>query len=241
MVEKKSDPPAAGADVVQRYRFRVRTSDGRELVSHIATVTRPAPPPAQQLEEIGPALAAIAPAELVRQVSVTTAMRDVPVHLILVAVKGQKQGVLHVDPGFKDAPGKVPHHQFAIQEFSYSVTSPRDPQSGLPTGQRMHKPVTFAKELGPSTPQLYNALTTNENLAEVIFDCYGKDQSGTQVLAHSVKLTNANIASIDYRQPNVRDPLQQKLPDFAQISLTFEKIEWTHDTTAVEESWTARG
>lgn len=124
--------------------------------------------------------------------------------------------------------------------FGYSVISPRDPQSGLPSGQRTHKPVTFAKELGPSTPQLYNALATNENLTEVIFDCY-RDKSGTQALAHSVKLTNAKIVSIDYQQPNVRDPAQQKLPEFVQISMTFEKIEWTHDTTAVEESWAAGG
>lgn len=218
MVEKKSDPPTTGADIVQRYRFRVRTADGRELVSHIASVTRPAPP--QPLEP-------------------ATVMRDVPVHLILVAAKGEKQGQLRVDPDLKDVPGNAPHHQFSIQEFSYAVLSPRDPQSGLPTGQRMHKPVTFAKELGPSTPQLYSALSANENLTEVIFDCYGNDQGGKLVLAHSVKLTNANVASIDYLQPNVRDPLQQKLPEFALISLTFEKIEWTQGKTVAEESWRA--
>jgi len=38
-----SDSPAAAKDIVQRYRFRVRMADGRELVSRVATVTRPAP------------------------------------------------------------------------------------------------------------------------------------------------------------------------------------------------------
>ena len=75
--------------------------------------------------------------------------------------------------------GQAAVHQFSIQEFSYSIVSQRDPQSGLPTGQRMHKPVVFAKELGPSTPQLYAALANNENLSEVIFDCYGT-QSGVR-------------------------------------------------------------
>jgi type VI secretion system secreted protein Hcp len=241
MVEKKSEPPAAGADIVQRYRFRVRTSDGRELLSHIATVTRPAPPPAvAPLLEMQPALTALAPAELIRPIEPATLMRDVPVHLILVAVKGKKQGELQIDPGFKDAPGKAPHHQFAIQEFSYSVVSPRDPQSGLATGKRMHRPVVFAKELGPSTPQLYSALATNESLTEVIFDCYGTDEGG-MVLAHSVKLTNASVSAIDYHQLNVRDPDQMSLPEFAQISVTFEKLEWTHGATVAEDSWTAGG
>src|SRR4051812_5168007 len=262
MVVKKDEPavkqdaaPAAGTGIVQRYRFRVRTSDGRELVSHIATVTRPAPPVAAQavaspfaepqalkaapFAEKVPLQAASELEPLARQPE-KTAMQDVPVHLILVAVKGQKQGVLHTDPGFKDLPGKARQHQFSIQEFSYAVASPRDPKSGLPTGQRMHKPVIFGKELGPSTPQLYAALANNETLPEVTFDCYGPARAGGQmVLAHSIKLTNASVASIGFRQLNVRNPALMKFPESALISLTFEKIEWTHDALVAEDSWVA--
>ncbi|MCA1826529.1 MAG: type VI secretion system tube protein Hcp [Myxococcales bacterium] len=212
MADNKNDPPETGANIVQRLRFRVVTSDDRQLVSHVATVTRPAPK------------------------TKTPPMSDVPVHLILVAVTGQKQGVLKADAGFTDKPGQAAVHQFAIQEFSYSVLSPRDPQSGQPTGKRMHKPVVFAKELGPSTPQLYAALASNENLSEVIFDCYGT-QSGGLVLAHSVKLTNASVAEIDYRQLNIREPQSSKIPEFALVSLAFENIEWTHGAIVAGDSW----
>ncbi|TMA20390.1 MAG: type VI secretion system tube protein Hcp [Deltaproteobacteria bacterium] len=212
MADNKNDPPETGANIVQRLRFRVVTSDDRQLVSHVATVTRPAPK------------------------TKTPPMSDVPVHLILVAATGQKQGALKIDPGFKDMAGQAAVHQFSIQEFSYSIVSQRDPQSGLPTGQRMHKPVVFAKELGPSTPQLYAALANNENLSEVIFDCYGT-QSGVPVLAHSVKLINAGVAEIDYRQLNTRDPASSKIPEFALVSLTFQSIEWTHGAIVAADSW----
>ena len=36
----------------------------------------------------------------------------------------------------------------------YQVKGPRDAASGMASGKRTHKPVTFVKEWGPSTPQL---------------------------------------------------------------------------------------
>ena len=36
----------------------------------------------------------------------------------------------------------------------YQVKGPRDAGSGMPTGKRQHRPVTFVKEWGAATPQL---------------------------------------------------------------------------------------
>ena len=41
--------------------------------------------------------------------------------------------------------------------FHYNVKSPRDSASGMASGKRTHHPVTFVKEWGPSTPQLFQA------------------------------------------------------------------------------------
>lgn len=224
MVEKKPDAPAPAADIVQRYRFRVRTADGRELISQVATVTRPAPlggivpkvPPEEAKQPpAGKPAPAAAPA------------KDVPVHRILVSVKGARQGLLAADPGLSDAAGKAPAHQFAVLEFTFATRSPRDPASGLPTGKRMHEPVRFTKEVGPSTPQLYAALSQNENLPEVVLDCYGVDQgTGKLALAHSLTLVNANLAAIDHRMLNTRNPKLQAFKELEVVSLTFERIEW---------------
>jgi hypothetical protein len=41
-----------------------------------------------------------------------------------------------------------------VKQAAYSIKSPRDSASGQASGKRTHKPVTFVKEWGPSTPQL---------------------------------------------------------------------------------------
>ena len=226
MADKKTGEPVPGPDIVQRYRFRVRTPDGRELVSHIATVTRPAPAVELPAEALPP-----------DQSAPVTPMIDVPVHQILVALKGMKQGDFKADPGFHDLPGKAAHHQFETNEFYFAATSPRDPATGLATGRRVHVPVMLAKETGPSTLQFYQALATSETLPLVIFDCYGKDKAGHLGLAHSIRLTNAKVASLDFQMPNSRDPAQQHYGDHEQIALTFQEIEWTHGPLVVEDSW----
>jgi len=55
--------------------------------------------------------------------------------------------------------------------------SPRDPASGLPTGKRQHKPISFLKEWGAATPQLFQALVTNENLKTVKFEFLQVDKT----------------------------------------------------------------
>lgn len=234
MADKKTGEPAPGPDIVQRYRFRVRTADGRELVSHIATVTRPAP--AVELPD-NPSPEPKAQALPPDQSAPVTPMIDVPVHQILVALKGMKQGDFKADPGFHDLPGKAAHHQFETNEFYFATSSPRDPATGSATGRRVHVPVTLAKETGPSTLQFYQALVTSETLPVVIFDCYGKDKAGHLGLAHSIRLTNARVASLDFQMPNSRDPAQQHYGDHEQVALAFQEIEWTHGPLVVEDSW----
>lgn len=48
---------------------------------------------------------------------------------------------------------------------TYSVKSPRDAASGQATGKRTHKPVTFVKEWGASTPQLFNVVAAGGTIS----------------------------------------------------------------------------
>jgi len=41
-----------------------------------------------------------------------------------------------------------------VQSAEYNVKAPRDAASGMASGKRMHKPMTFIKEWGPATRQL---------------------------------------------------------------------------------------
>ena len=114
----------------------------------------------------------------------------------------------------------------------HEIVSPRDPASGLPTGKRMHKPFTITKELDKSSPLLYNCLVNNENVKswELKFwtpQIKAVSGAGTEVQHFTVKLTNANIASIRFRMANNKNPELMKYAEYEEISFTYQKIEWT--------------
>ena len=157
-------------------------------------------------------------------------------------LKGQKTGQIKgsvIQKGREDS--------IAVIAVSHSIVSPRDPQSGLPTGQRMHKPFVFTKELDKATPVLYNVLCTNENLSEAVFKFWtpqirATSGVGSEVQHFTIKLTNANIASLDFRMANIRHPDLVKFTEYEEVALTYEAIEWTWNDGGImaHDSWVAR-
>ena len=57
-----------------------------------------------------------------------------------------------------DRPQESIPFNFTKIEMKYEIVSPRDAQSGLPTGKRMHKPFVITKETDKSSPVLYTKL-----------------------------------------------------------------------------------
>jgi len=130
---------------------------------------------------------------------------------------------------------------------SHSIVSPRDPQSGLPTGQRLHKPFVVTTELGPDTPLLYNVLCTNENATSVTIKFWTPQVKaasgvGSEVQHYTIKLTNANIASMDFRMANIRHADLVKFAEYLETAMTYQKIEWTWvpDGKMAADDWEAR-
>ena len=135
-------------------------------------------------------------------------------------LKGQKSGEIKGSVTQKGREGRI-----AVIAVSHSIVSPRDAASGLPTGKRMHKPMVITKELDRSTPILHSVLGNNENLPEGVFTVFGSGANakampgGDMPLVYTVKLTNANIASVQ-----LRTDADGKLVE--DITFTYQKIEW---------------
>ncbi len=70
----------------------------------------------------------------------------------------------------------------------HAIVPPRDAASGLPTGQRMHKPFAVAFELDKSSP-LLKGLTVGAKLGEVTFSA---DEAGKL----PATLTDATVESV---------------------------------------------
>jgi len=130
-----------------------------------------------------------------------------------VTIEGTKQGKLKGD-------SKKKAHKDAIVglAFEYAVTSPRDAGSGQATGKRQHSPIVITKRWGAATPQLYQALITNEVLKSVLIEFVKTASSGQERIYHTVKLTNAAIVAIE----QYANPEDRELED---VSFVCQKIE----------------
>ena len=154
-------------------------------------------------------------------------------------LKGQKQGEIKGSVTQKGREGKI-----AIIAVSHEIISPRDPASGLPIGKRMHKPFVVTKELDKSSPLLYNALVNNENIPDWQLQFWtpqikATTGTGSEVQHYTVKLTNANVASIAFRMANNKHPDLMKFAEYEEVAFTYQKVGWTWNDGGIsaEDDW----
>jgi type VI secretion system secreted protein Hcp len=139
-------------------------------------------------------------------------------YLSLVA---QKQGPILGSVTQKGREGKI-----LVIGVMHEIICPRDPASGLPTGKRTHKPFTVLKELDRSTPLLFNVLCNNENIASLEVQFWQPSPTGVERQHYTVRLTNANISAIHSKSPNNRYPKLMRMPQYEEVSFTYQRIEW---------------
>jgi type VI secretion system secreted protein Hcp len=141
-------------------------------------------------------------------------------------LKGQKQGEIKGSVTQKGREGKI-----MVIAVSHEIVSPRDAASGLPTGKRVHKPFVITKELDKSSPLLYNALCTNENITEFELQFWTPQVgavggAGTEKQHYTVKLTNVSIADIKFTMLNNKNPELMRYVEYEEVAFTYQKIEW---------------
>jgi type VI secretion system secreted protein Hcp len=153
-----------------------------------------------------------------------------------VTIDGAKQGA------FKGE-GSTPATKSKIigLAFSYGVTSPRDPATGLPTGKRQHAPVAFVKAWGAATPQIFQACTTNEVLKSVLFEFLETLPDGKEAVAFAITLTNAAVSAVTLEIPGPPAVPAGATQELQEVSLTFQKIEIRSllGQTSTVDDWTS--
>jgi type VI secretion system secreted protein Hcp len=110
-------------------------------------------------------------------------------------------------------------------KHSNSIVSPRDPQSGLPTGKRQResgvasgkriwKPITIVKEIDSASPKFWQALRQNDVLqVKLEFDPNAKTPK-------TIELQGATIADLRSRRQGAKE--------VEEIDFRYEKLEVTH-------------
>jgi type VI secretion system secreted protein Hcp len=142
---------------------------------------------------------------------------------IYVTIQGQKQGHFPGDATAKQHLGKI-----RASGFGAGVTSPRDVGTGQASGKRQHKPITITKALGVSSPQILNALVTNENLLSVVIEFVRPTKGGGTEVYYTVKLSNAFITEISQNAaPNDASKADGDVVVSESLAFVFQKIEVT--------------
>lgn len=144
-----------------------------------------------------------------------------------VKIEGTKTGVLKGETMVKGRENWIP-----LRSFGYSVSSPTDAETGLATGRTQYGVVSFAKDWGASSPQLFQAISTNETLKSVVFEFTQANSLGATEVFYRVTLSNARVAN--FRQSLALgglDPLDSVT--FAYQTIEVESV--TGKTSAIGE------
>jgi type VI secretion system secreted protein Hcp len=156
-----------------------------------------------------------------------------PCYLI---VEGEKQGKIEGSVKVKGHEGKI-----LVQAVDHVIEIPKSPQTGLPTGKRVHQPMTLTKEIDKASPKLFQALTSGEQTQE-------REPGVLPHLAQGhgreVLHRQAHLGHPDQRPswtPNCLNPENKQMGHMEDISFTYEKITWTFEPDGIEaeDSWLA--
>jgi type VI secretion system secreted protein Hcp len=121
-----------------------------------------------------------------------------------------------------------------IEAMNHMVRIPRDPQTGLPTGKRIHEALTVTKVYDKSSPKLYQALCTGEHFSDVSIKWYRIDPTGQEEHYFTHKLIDAILVDIKPWMPNCLDPSTESFSHMEDLSFTYRKIIWTWEPDGVE-------
>jgi len=148
-------------------------------------------------------------------------------------VEGQKQGWIkgNIVSTWKGAADEI-----ELLYWQHAVVSPRDAQSGLATGRRMHQAVEAVGKLTKAAPLLFNAICTNECLKKVTINCWSQGKAGmgqTVAVFYVVEMVNANLSEFEHVVEEGDGSL------FYRMKFTFEKITytWKDGGITAEDTW----
>ncbi|KAB0480536.1 type VI secretion system secreted protein Hcp [Pseudomonas reinekei] len=160
-----------------------------------------------------------------------------------MSVTGEKQGLITAGAFTADSVGNTYQEghedQVMIQGFKHEISIPRDPQSGQPTGQRLHKPAVVTKVFDKSSPLLLAALTSGERLTEIEIQWFRTSGHGVQEHYYTTVLEDAIIVNIKDYMHNCQDPANAHFTHLQDVEFSYRKISWTHiaSSTSGSDDW----
>lgn len=154
-----------------------------------------------------------------------------PAHMEL---EGENQGKIEGSVAMQGRENTI-----LVEAMQHEIYIPRDPQSGLATGKRVHNPLIITKVFDKSSPKLYQALCTGEHMKEVVIKWYRIDPSGMEEHYFTTTLEDAIVVSMRPNMPNCLDPATESFSHMEDVAFTYKKVKWTWEADGIEaeDSW----
>lgn len=157
-----------------------------------------------------------------------------------IKIQGQRQGLITKGAFTAESVGNVyvegHEDEILVQEIQHLIKTPTDPQSGQPSGQRVHHPFIFTSSLNKATPLMYQALADGEMLPTVEVHWYRTANDGTQEHFFTTTLHDAIITAIDLHMPHAQDAEKAGYTQLVRTNMTYRKITWKHMVASTEGS-----
>jgi type VI secretion system secreted protein Hcp len=131
-----------------------------------------------------------------------------------------------------------------VYEMEHHVHQPIVPESGEPSGVRVHAPLRVVKLIDKASPGFSKALCTGQELAEVVLDFYRIDPAAREEQKYfTITLKAARIVDIRPYMPMSFVPANESYRHMEQVSFVYEEIEWKWipDSVVEMDKWRAPG
>lgn len=157
-------------------------------------------------------------------------------------IQSKTKGLLSAGAGSKESirKGTVAGREdwILVWAWDHTIVLPTDVATGQATGKRQHGQIMITKQFDKSSPLLYQALCTSDELEEVEF-LFQRIQGSDPEPFFAVKLTQANITQIHSWVPNFQDRTQAHLEQMEDVYFSYRKIEWDSMElgTTAEDDW----
>ena len=158
-------------------------------------------------------------------------------------IQGKNQGEISAGSMSVDSVGTLSYKgqedAIQVQEFELGVEIPTDPQSGQPTGRRIHTGLRLIKYIDKSSPMLLQAIASGEQLETVEIQFFRTSATGTQEHYYTIKIEEATLVRYRPHFPNSLDPDTKGYAHMEELLFQYKAIEMTHVVggTSGRDSW----